>query len=187
MAILTGLEIMDIVLMSLATGYIFMDMFRRPNTEEDPVLAYQKQTSFKERFLYSLALVSPAIILHEFGHKFVAMSFGLEATFNAAYPFLAVGIFLKLLSFPFLIIVPAYISTVGASAQQTFWIALAGPVVNGLLYIISYYMVQKSTEPKKIAFWRFSQYINGFLCIFNLLPIPGFDGSKVFGNLMSII
>lgn len=184
---LSILEIRDIILMTLATGYIFMDMFKPPSSSDDPVEAYRQQSDFKKRFLYSVSLVAPAIILHEFGHKFVAMSMGLDATFHAAYTFLAIGVVLKMVNFPILIVVPAYIRTVGAAPEQTILIAAAGPLVNLVLYFLSWYMRKQSTQPQKIMFWRYSQYINGFLAVFNFLPIPGFDGYLVFSRLLTIL
>lgn len=186
MSFFTGPEILDAILMTLATGYIFMDMFKRP-ASDDPVEAYRQQSSFKERFLYSAALVAPAIILHELGHKFVAMSFGLEATFHAAYWFLLAGILLKLSPLGIIIIVPAYVRTVGATDAQSVWIAAAGPLVNLALFFVSIAAIQYCTDPKKITFWKFSKYINGFLCVFNFLPIPGFDGHTVMQSLLAIM
>lgn len=184
MAFITGAEILDMLIMTVAAGYIFMDFFQRPQSD-DPVEALRQQRDWKKRFLYSCALVAPAIILHEFGHKFVAMSMGYAATFHAAYIWLAIGIVIKLLRIPFIVIVPAFVRITGdMTAVQHATIAFAGPAVNGLLWIVSLAVLKTQTLNTDWAtFWQYSLYINGLLFVFNMLPIPGFDGFKVYTGL----
>ncbi len=177
-----GAEIVDMIIMTLAAGYIFMDFFQRPQSD-DPVEALKQSQDKKSRFLYSCALVAPPIILHELGHKFVAMSMGFTATFQAAYIFLIIGVIVKLLRIPFIVIVPAYVSITGAgiSHLQSAAIAFAGPAVNGLLWIASLLILKTQTlNTDWYTFWRYSLYINGLLFVFNMLPIPLFDGFKVY-------
>ena len=181
----TGAEIVDMIIMTLAAGFIFMDFFQRPQSD-DPVEALKQSQNKMSKFLYSCALVAPPIILHELGHKFVAMSMGYTATFQAAYVFLIIGVVVKLLRIPFIVIVPAYVSIVGAGITplQHAAIAFAGPAINGLLWIISLAVIKTQTlNTNWSTFWRYSLYINGLLFIFNMLPIPLFDGWKVYTGL----
>ncbi|MEK6849690.1 MAG: hypothetical protein AABY01_03925, partial [Nanoarchaeota archaeon] len=75
---ITLYEILDVLIMTLGVGYIFMDIFR------------PKGAAFNLHALWLSCLVTaPGIILHELSHKFTAIAFGAEATFHAAYKFLA--------------------------------------------------------------------------------------------------
>jgi len=185
----TLLELLDMVIMSLAVGFIFKDMFQRPVAREtyDPIKAIHSKK--KEDLLFAILVVAPAIILHEFGHKFVALAFGLSATFHAAYWWLGIGVLMKLFMPAFIFFVPAYVSIVGATTPGVHsLIAFAGPAVNGLLYLFSYVYLRYG-KPKKE--WKgalvISRRINGFLFIFNMIPIPGFDGAQVFSGLFSLL
>lgn len=174
-ALLSLKELMDIAIATIAAGYIFMDLFRKPGWEYDP---------FGKRLILSIAIAAPAIILHELGHKLVALSLGYTATFHAAYGWLGIGIILKLISFPFFVIVPAYVSIIGPQGVQSAAIAFAGPAINGILWLgawlaLKYGKHNRNTE----TILHFTKMINGFLFIFNLIPIPGFDGSSVLRNL----
>ncbi|HIH49009.1 TPA: hypothetical protein HA296_05395, partial [Candidatus Woesearchaeota archaeon] len=42
---------------------------------------------------------------------------------------------------------------------------------------------QKKVKKKQLAFWLITQKVNLFLFIFNMLPIPPFDGFTVFSGL----
>ncbi len=182
--VFTWQEILDMILMTAAAGFIFMDMFKRP-ASHDPLQAYKQRSSWTSRFWYSAAIVAPSILLHELGHKFVALGEGLTATFHAAYVWLAAGVLLKLVSFPFLIIVPAYVSIIGsATPLQSSAIAFGGPGVNLLLYLVSFVVLRtKRMGEGATRFWLYMRFINGFLFIFNMLPIPGFDGFTVYQGL----
>ncbi len=185
MALITGPEIIDMIIMTIAAGYIFMDFFQRP-TSDDPVEAFKQSSDKMQRFWYSCALVAPPIILHELGHKFVAMSMGYTATFQAAYIFLIIGVVIKLLRIPFIVIVPAYVSItgVGLTHIQHATIAFSGPAVNGMLWIASLLVLKtQKLDTNWLTFWKYSLYINGLLFVFNMLPIPGFDGWKVYAGL----
>lgn len=171
----TLLELFDMVVMTLAVGFIFMDLFAHPGEKFN-----------KKAFLFAILVAAPAIILHEFGHKFVALSFGYTATFHAAYLWLGVGVVLKLLRTGFIFFVPAYVSIGGAavSGLPMSLTALAGPAINGILFLTAFGVLKYSKPKGKTAmFWLVTKQINGFLFIFNMLPIPFFDGFKVYGGL----
>ena len=184
--VFTGSELFDMLFMTAAAGYIFMDVFKPPSSG-DPMQDFRRQTSFKDRFLYSVMLTAPAILLHEFGHKFVAMHFGLTATFHAAYVWLAIGIIVKLLRFPFIIFVPAFVSVQGATAAQMTIIAFAGPAVNLILGVVSFVVYKAAALSASASkFWQYTMWINFGLFVLNMLPIPGFDGSRVFAGLLGL-
>ncbi len=202
MAFLTLWEIIDMIVMTVVIGYIFSDVFiRRPLTTKDeesydPLKDYSRKTKKYDNLKYAIILTAPALILHELGHKFVAMFFGMTATFNAAYIWLGIALLLKLMNFGFIFLVPAYVSWAPATAaaglylQNNPWvgstIAFAGPAVNGILWLVAHVMIKSgkyNKNPGKMMLLVLTRRINGFLFIFNLIPIPGFDGWHVFSGL----
>lgn len=183
-------ELVDVVIMSMAIGYMFQDSFGNiaHRTESyDPLRHYKKRFDFSG-FKFAVMAAAPAIILHELGHKFTALNFGFDATFHAAYTWLFIGVMLKLLNFGFIFFVPAYVSYSGAvSAMQSSMIAFAGPFVNLLLWVIPYVLLKQDIKMKSKtrALLFMTSRINMFLFIFNMLPIPMFDGYHVFRGLIS--
>lgn len=176
--ILSGRELVDILITAVAASFIFSGMLQ-------PVRKYE---TFAQKLLLAGAVVVPAIVLHEFGHKFVALGLGYDATFHAAYTWLALGVVLKLLSFPFIFVVPAYVATVGASGMDRVLIAAAGPLVNLAIAGVCYAWFKLGKhDSTRLTILYFSAQINLFLGIFNLLPIPGFDGSHVWAGIMSLL
>ena len=121
-------EFIDVIVMTIAVGFIFKDFFHRPRKENyDPLKAVgeSKHKTFLHDIGYSIIITAPAVIFHELAHKLVAISFGMSATFHAAYKFLALGILLKLFHVPFLFFVPGYVSHPNVGPIQTMAIAFA--------------------------------------------------------------
>jgi len=186
MLLFTFGEIFDMLIMTAVVGYIFTGMFKRPVSED-----YEPLTQFKagfdiEDFKFAVLVTAPAIILHELGHKFVALGFGLEAQFQAAWFFLGLGLLLKIMNFGFIFFVPAYVSILGRGTPLEFsLISFAGPAINLVLWLGSMAAVKYNLLPKKYnPALLLTSKINMLLFIFNMLPIPGFDGSKVFTGLI---
>lgn len=181
-------ELFDIVVMTAAVGFIFADIFGRYSHKKDyePLVRYKHGFDW-DSFKFAIYVTAPAIIFHEFGHKFVGMAFGLVTEFNAAYSWLALGIALKLFGAPFIFFVPAYVSIYGSATPLEYAVtAFAGPLINlliwmGALVAVKKKLVKKQYHPALILTGK----INMFLFIFNMLPIPGFDGSKVFAGLIA--
>ncbi|MEM2915745.1 MAG: hypothetical protein QXT19_00040 [Candidatus Woesearchaeota archaeon] len=180
--ILSFREIFDMALMTLAVGYIFM-MFFTPRGFSGP---------FNWRALWFACLVTaPALILHELSHKFVAMGFGMDATFHAAYFFLGIGVLLRLAHSPFIFFVPAYVTINCAGLACTIppadsaIIAFAGPAVNLLLFVTAWLVLKyrRIRDKRWFVFWFITQRINLLLFVLNMLPLPGFDGWKVYSGL----
>lgn len=185
MPVFNLMEMFDIIVMTAAIGFIFMNSLRQPSSPED----YIKLRRFDwKSFKFACMAVAPAIILHEFGHKLFALSFGMEATFNAAYFWLGLAVLLRLAHFPFIFFVPAYTSIFGnGTALQYSLIAFAGPFVNLFLWIGSFAILKMmKVKHKYIPLLYLTSRLNMFLFIFNMLPIPGFDGYKVFSGLFNM-
>ena len=201
MAFFSFLEFADIIIMTIALGYVFKDFFGmrfalpgdKRRMAEDPVAYYRglgKRTTSSAGFKTAIAVVAPAVILHEIGHKVVAMSYGFSAEFNAAYFWLALAVVLKLMNFGFVFFVPAYVSIIGKMTPLTgSLIAFAGPAVNLVIWLGAYGLMKNKAFSKRYKKWIpvvwLTARINMFLFIFNMLPIPMFDGFKVYSGLIS--
>ncbi len=191
MVLFTLSELMDIIIMTLGVGYIFSGSFKKPVVHHDPV-AYYRQLSFgfnKEDFKHAVILTAPAVILHELMHKFVALAFGMTAVFHAAYTWLGLGLLMKIMNFGFIFFVPGYVAISGPGTQLQYVLtAFAGPFTNFLLWIIPVMMIRYNKVSKKqYALAFMTSKINMFLFIFNMVPLPFFDGGKVFGGLIKMV
>lgn len=196
----TWMELLDIVIMSLAVGFIFKDAFmpaRKLRVETgghyEPLEYYKKKALNKiggEGFLLAIIVAAPAVIFHELGHKFIATGFGLTAVFHAAYFWLALGVILKLLNFGFIFFVPAYVSIAGAGLTPLNHsaVAFAGPAINLILFAIPFLLIRFKGFTKNhrqyIPALVMMSRINLFLFIFNMLPIPMFDGWSVYSGII---
>ncbi len=187
--IITIKEVIDIILMTLIMGFIFKDIFKQ-RLDVKNVMNLVKQKSFNwNDFWFACILVAPSIILHELGHKFMAMYFGLQATFHAAYTWLALGVILKLVNFGFIFFIPAYVSILGqATHLQYAAISFAGPAVHLIFWALTSFILPNPHLTHKFRYFVFMMNrINMWLFIFNMLPIPGLDGFHVYTNLIQAI
>ncbi len=179
-------EIVDAIIMSAALGFIFMDAFpHRPRHITAEYFSSFQRFDWSS-FWFACAVTVPSIILHEMGHKFLALSFGLGATFHAAYTWLLFGIVLKVLNTGLIFFIPGYVSISGAGLPlQMALVALAGPIWHLILWLIPKALLQSNVHFRHNTkfFLLLLAHINKFLLIFNLLPIPGFDGFSIYLNL----
>ena len=196
-------EFVDLVVMTLVLGYVFKDMFgskfflpsSRKKMADDPVAYYRalgksvgNKLGASEGFKTAIVVAGPAVILHELGHKVIAMSFGLSAEFNAAYFWLALALMLKMFNFGFVFFVPAYVSIIGSmTPAQGALTAFAGPGVNLVIWLLCLGLFKHKGLMKKYKkylpiIWMTGR-INMFLFLFNMLPIPMFDGWQVYNGL----
>ncbi|MBS3064584.1 MAG: M50 family metallopeptidase [DPANN group archaeon] len=183
MNLITPLEILYFVILIAVLGFIFTGVFIiRPRTIYDRM--HPKKWRWHD-FKFAALIASPAIILHELGHKFVAMAYGYSATFQL-FPFgLALGIFLKLISSPLMILSPGYVNIgTEAFADPIAYrvIAFAGPAVNLLLFLISWLILKyaNNLSRKQELTLHFTKVLNMLLFLFNMIPLGPFDGQKVF-------
>jgi Zn-dependent protease len=173
-------EIFGMIVTVVAIGYIFKDMFRLPTTE----FFYVGED--RRNFILAMLIVSPAVIVHELAHKFVAMSFGFTAVYQASYTWLGIGVLMKMFGFPFLFFVPAYVSIFGFGSSLTYaTIAIAGPLVNLLFFLIGYIVTKyELVSGKNYLYFHVFKQINMWLFAFNMLPLPGTDGFQFFARIL---
>ena len=188
MVFITIWEVIEMAITIAFVGYIFSDIFPKRITYENMLKMGPRFDV--ESFKFAAIVAGSAIILHELGHKVMAMSFGMQATYQAAFTWLILGVILKLMNFGFFVLVPAFVSIVGTSSStplQFSLIALAGPLVNLLLWLLfSHLLKNKKIYKKHHMMLHYGKEINKFRFIFNILPIPGFDGYKVLGYLLKL-
>lgn len=184
MAFVSFEEIVAMAITIAFVGYIFSDIFPKKVRYEDMLRLGPKFDI--ESFKFAAIVAGSAIIFHELGHKVVAMSFGMQATYQAAFTWLIFGLILKLMNVGFIVIVPAFVSILGTGSPLEFsLIAIAGPLTNMVLWLLFSLMARDKKRFKKHQMLlHYGKEINKFLFIFNMLPIPGFDGYKVIGYLL---
>jgi Zn-dependent protease len=205
-------EVLDIIIMIGILGYLFHDVFRKPQQADDDVLThYQRKRAVAfgvelNDFLWAAALIAPTVILHELAHKFVAMGFGQQAVFHAACSTSNLGgnfldfycgltliaVVMKAVGWGFLFFVPGYVALSGGTDWQNFFTAFAGPLVHLVFWLGSMWILRDKKRMKKMKekhklYLFFFKQINMFLFIFNMIPIPGFDGFKVFYYLFKAL
>ena len=186
-------ELIDMVIMSAYLGFIFSDMLPRHRENYDPLKHYSKKHDWSS-FKYAIYATAPAVIFHELAHKFVAMGFGLDAVFMAFYrdtftlSLAAFSVLAKFTGFGFIFFVPGFVSISGTGTALEFSLtAVAGPLFNLVLWLAAYFVLKSKKYSKKhFLFWTLTKKINMLLFIFNILPIPGFDGYKFLMCLLSL-
>jgi len=196
-------EIFDIFVMVVFLAYIFKDIIRPRHSQA--ILKYVDQninvdnltSKFKnDDIWFTIAVVAPCIVLHELAHKFTAIGFGYDAVFYAFYhqPFtLLLGIVAILsvtYNWGFILIVPGFVQILGGPPPTTnALIAFAGPLIHALFYGASILAQRRgwASTQRQHDFLHMTRKLNGFLFIFNMLPLPGIDGFKVYTSLASLL
>ena len=180
MFVLTLKELFRLVFVTLALGYIFSSIAKRPRSLED----LQKRFDFEDLNIAAI-IAAPAVILHELGHKFVGMFFGLQTEFFASYFGLAIGVVLKLIGSPLIFFIPGYVYISNATAFQSMIIAAAGPFMNLVLWLGTGLLLKhKHFGHKTMLILYATKRINMILFFFNIIPLPPFDGSKILSGLL---
>lgn len=126
--------------------------------------------------------VGLGFILHEMGHKFTAIKMGGQAFYRMWVEGLVFMIFLVLtLRVVFAAPGATYIYKPNMTRRENGLISLAGPIINIILGFVFFFIAiaaGMSAPIRELGALGFQ--INIFLALFNLIPIPPLDGSKVF-------
>ena len=185
MAFLDAGEIIQLFIITLALGYIFSGFIKRNNND----LFSFKNFSWKNIFFAAL-IATPAVVLHEFGHKFAALLLGLDAHFEVFGLGLVLGLVLRVLGSGFLLLAPGYVVISGLqSSFAVFFTAFAGPFVNLVFWLCSLWLLRSkfSLSEGQIRYFSALALVNKWLFIFNMIPLPPLDGSKVLFSLWSLL
>ena len=127
--------------------------------------------------------VGLSFILHELGHRFMAIRFGCHAYYKMWTTGLLFALGLAIATggnFIFAAPGAVYIYKSGLTRREDGIISWAGPLVNVFLGIMFAFLALLNPMNQTLvllAYWGFT--VNMFLAMFNLLPFPPLDGSKV--------
>jgi len=147
------------------------------------IFAYPEFLFQPSFILISLLIVGIAFMGHELSHRFVARKLG----YWAEYRMWNQGLFLAaLLAFvsggriifaaPGAVVFSSWRVFKNPTREEVGKIGVSGPLFNiGLLYL---FLLVHVIYPVSVL--RYAAWINGWLAIFNLIPFPHLDGSKVF-------
>lgn len=120
-------------------------------------------------------------LFHELMHKSIAQKYGLSANFKASNQMLFLALVMSL--FGFIIAAPGAVMIKGLniSKSKNGKISLAGPLANIILALI-FLILLFAINVEGVLFLTLSLglKINSLLAAFNLLPIQGIDGKKVY-------
>lgn len=175
-------EIFSILVVVAAVAYIFSGLVPR----KDP---YSFKPGWAE-IKFAAMVAAPAVIVHEMFHKFTAIAFGIPAFFQAWWFGLGLAMVLKVIGSPLIIIAPGYVVMPAITGPlQSTLIAFAGPFANLLMWLGSaLYLKRARRIPRKtFVFLLIFRQINKYLFIFNMIPIPGFDGFHIVSGIWHLI
>lgn len=176
------------------------------------VIPAQKKTEEKmtDQILNYIVMIPPlllALTLHEFAHGWVAWRLGDPTaknmgrlTLNPISHLDPVGtIAFIILRFGWAKPVPVNPSYFKNPLKDMLWVAAAGPATNMLLAVVSALLYKtliqvisgmQATElllaiiPPVLGMLYASVWINLVLCVFNLLPVPPLDGSRILTGIL---
>ena len=156
------------------------------------------------KFIITLSIFFFAVIIHEYAHGWIAWKLG-DSTAKAAgrltlNPLAHIDpigtIFLPLILlitnspvvFGWAKPVPVAFRNLDNPKKDMVWVAIAGPTANVLFAIFLSFILKLSVgaSPLFLAVLTSGILINLVLAIFNMLPIPPLDGSRVTMGLLPI-
>jgi len=200
MPIIDIIEIWEIVATTLVIGYLFSHFITAPHRDLKYYTKGLNRWWNWDDIKYSMMVVGPAIILHEFSHKLVAVILGFPSRFygiilggKLVWGGAAIGLILRLLNAPFMFLIPGYVAPAyegawaGISASQMAIIAFAGPFINLTLFFVFWWLLKTNKYPKYQRLFYISKIVNLWLFILNMLPIGPLDGAKVFSGLKTVL
>ena len=179
----TSIEIKEIVLsaivLSVAFAIAYSDGIFNLNLSTLPTLV-----------LFAFIAVGIGFLAHELiGHKIVAQRLGLHAEYKMWKFGLVIALLSSAIGFVFAAPGAVYVSSrvdlwgraSGVSKRKMGFVSLAGPLVNiGLAAVFFLLNLLYPIIIDGVSLFSLAVFINVWLGIFNMLPIPPLDGSKVF-------
>jgi Zn-dependent protease len=168
----TQQEIKELAISALVIGFIFAWIMRGGHIFMG--------TSFFMVFVIMLIAVGAAFVFHELAHKAVAQKFGCWAEYRMWETGLIMAFFLAVI-FGFVFAAPGavYIQSrfTPITQRENGLISLAGPATNLVLALV-FLLLTLLGGPLGIL-GRIGFMVNTWLALFNLIPFPPLDGSKI--------
>ncbi len=133
-------------------------------------------------FIAVLIIVFTSFVLHEIGHKVVAIFFGCESEYVVSYPLLLISFFIAwFTNWKLIFAAPGAVVSYkhGMTEREEALISLAGPMVNVFVAIICLYLMYHA-RATYLSFLQTLGLFNCFVAFFNMLPIFILDGKKVY-------
>ena len=174
-------ELRDLGLAWIALSVAFAVFFAGGGTVVINTLAAGAIGSLGGLFVVSLVTAGVAFLLHELGHKVVAVRYGQRAAFRADYGMLFLAVVAATAGFLFA--APGAVHHVGRiTKRQNGLIALAGPVVNLLLAAVFAPLLLigfVGFSSLALTVGTYGVAVNLLLAAFNLIPFGPLDGATV--------
>ena len=148
------------------------------------ILGYFEHLTGTEAMAYMLlfvmctVLVIVSFLFHELGHKFMAQRLGMWSEYRMSNAGLAITLVSSLIGFlfaaPGAVVVRGY-----ADKKDNGLISIAGPAVNIVFSGIGIMGCILLNGNPAIIFLMLLASLNAALALFNLIPLPPLDGSKI--------
>lgn len=138
--------------------------------------------NFLLEFLVMLISVSAAFILHEIAHKFAAQRYGCWAEYRKWDTGLIIAFLLAVSPLRMVFAAPGAVvisSVYGLPKRENGIVSAAGPATNLILALLFMFIAQSKGFLGILG--QFGAAINAWIALFNLIPFPPLDGSKVMG------
>lgn len=172
-------ELGDIAISMIVLAVAFTILYRDSSFMDYLDLMYGDTARWGILLAVCLVFVVFSFLLHEFGHKFVAQRYGMWSEYRM-YP---MGLVLTLVTsiIGFLFAAPGAVYIDGPmDRQRNGKISMAGPAVNIVLAAVGIIGCLAFNHTAMVFVMLMLASLNAFLAVFNLLPVPPLDGSKVF-------
>ncbi|MFW5939602.1 MAG: metalloprotease [Halolamina sp.] len=172
----------DLLIAWLALGFAFAIFFAGGGNAAIALLT-GSPTAFAIALVVSLLTAGVGFLLHELGHKVLAVRYGNVAAFRAEYNMLFLAVMSAFLGFIFA--APGAVHHRGRlTARQHGLIALAGPAVNLVLAVVFVPLWVGGVALDSgllVELGGKGLAVNLFLAAFNMIPFGALDGKTVIG------
>ncbi len=174
----TSIEIKEIILSAIVLSAAFAIAY------SDGIMSLDIAT-LPTLVLFAFIAVGIGFLAHELiGHKIIAQRLGLHAEYKMWRFGLVIALVSSMTGFVFAAPGAVYVSSrvdlwgraSGVSKRKMGFVSLAGPLVN-LGLAVAFFMIN-IIQPSDL--FSLAVFVNIWLGIFNMLPVPPLDGSKVF-------